>query len=196
MTPSRHVRAGTIPFVRVIAGEHRGRPLVAPPGIGTRPTSDRVREAVFDVLQSIIDVSDTRVLDLFAGSGALGIEALSRGALWAEFVDDSADAIRSVRTNLDTLALSGRARVVKDGVDRYLRGAPEADLAFCDPPYAFQGWPELLAKLRTPWVVIESSRPVRLPPPWESRRNKRYGGTLVTVAWRRPQPHTEEKGTP
>jgi 16S rRNA (guanine966-N2)-methyltransferase len=120
--------------VRVIAGAHRGRRLTAPRGRATRPTSDRVREALFSILG---DVSGMRVLDLFAGSGALGIEALSRGAAEAVFVEADRRAARAVAANLEALG-DPPARVRVDDVLAYLGAAPDGtfDLVFADPPYS------------------------------------------------------------
>jgi 16S rRNA (guanine966-N2)-methyltransferase len=177
--------------VRVIAGSCRGRPLRAPAGSATRPTADRVREAVFDVLGSLTDVEGSAVLDLFAGSGAMGIEALSRGAASAVFVEQRPDALVAVRANLASLGLEARARVVRAEVLRWLAGsaAPApgtVDLALCDPPYDFGDWPALLGQLPAALAVLESSREVEPSPPWEVVRRKRYGGTLVTVVRRPP----------
>ena len=118
--------------MRVVAGEFKGRRLHAPRGRRTRPTADKVREALFSILG---DVAGLRVLDLFAGSGALGIEALSRGAQSAEFVDDDPRAVEVIRRNLDAIGVD--ARVQRRNVVRFLAGAPERayDLAFVDPPY-------------------------------------------------------------
>jgi 16S rRNA (guanine966-N2)-methyltransferase len=119
--------------VRVIAGRFGGRRLEAPPGQSTRPTADRVREALFSILG---DISGTRVLDLFAGSGALGIEALSRGAADADFVEGNARAVRVIRRNLDALGVE--ARVYRRDVFAWLGGTHEVtyDLVFADPPYS------------------------------------------------------------
>jgi 16S rRNA (guanine966-N2)-methyltransferase len=179
--------------VRVIAGTFRGRALRAPPGRATRPTSDRVREAIFDVLGSLVDLDGMVVADLFAGSGAMGIEALSRGAATAVFVDNAPDAVQAVQDNLASLALVGRGRVVRQDVVRYLERPQRFDLALCDPPYDFDAWGELLARLDAGLVVLESRRPVTVPDTWETVRNKRYGGTLVTVA--RPL-GARQKGAP
>lgn len=118
--------------MRVVAGEFKGRRLHAPRGRRTRPTADRVREALFSILG---DVAGLRVLDLFAGSGALGIEALSRGAASATFVDDDARAVEAIRRNLE--AVGTRADVQRRDVLRYLPGAAgeRYDLVFADPPY-------------------------------------------------------------
>lgn len=124
--------------MRVIAGRWGGRSLVAPAGAATRPTADRVREALFSVLG---DITGARVLDLFAGTGALGIEALSRGAVHATFVENARPALRALRQNLDALALDDAAtEVLPITVERALKTAPWPpecfDLIFLDPPYA------------------------------------------------------------
>lgn len=190
--------------MRVIGGTCRGRPLRAPAGTTTRPTADRVREAIFDVLGSIQSLEGCRVLDLFAGSGAMGIEALSRGATRAVFVDKAPEACAAVRSNLTGLGLDDRGTVVRADVLSWLvradtEDASDADLALCDPPYDFERWEALLGRLPPPLAVLESSRPVELAPPWEVVRHKRYGGTLVTVARRArsgPIHEVREKGSP
>jgi 16S rRNA (guanine966-N2)-methyltransferase len=119
--------------LRVIAGTHRGRRLEAPPGRDTRPTADRVREALFSILGS---VEGMRVLDLFAGSGALGIEALSRGAASATFVERDRRAADVIRANLE--GLGGQAEVVVRDALAWLKAAPAGpgyDLVLLDPPY-------------------------------------------------------------
>ena len=121
--------------MRVIAGSRKGHKLAAPRGLDTRPTSDRVRENVFNLVGP---VDDARVLDLFAGSGAMGIEALSRGAASAVFVEHDADAVRTIERNLDRLRLTG-ARVVRGDVLQAIAQEATAgakyDLVLVDPPY-------------------------------------------------------------
>ena len=171
--------------MRVVAGSARGRPLAAPPGDRTRPTSDRVREAVFNALWSRDALVGAEAVDLFAGSGALGIEALSRGAAHVTFVDDDRAALRTVRRNLDVCGVADRATVIAGQAERWLAGlAPGTrfDLAFCDPPYAYDGWAGLLARLPAVLVVVESDGPVGLPDGWELDREARYGGTWVGFA--------------
>src|SRR4051812_28330570 len=123
--------------MRVIAGIYGGRTLKAPPGDNTRPTSDRVREALFSILGA--QIQDARALDLFAGSGALGIEALSRGAASAIFVDNATQAVKAIEANL--AALEAQARVRQTDVLRFLAHARELgsqyDLVFLDPPYRY-----------------------------------------------------------
>lgn len=126
--------------MRVIAGSARGRPLTAPPGRSTRPTSDRVREALFSSLAEL--VPGAVVLDLYAGSGALGIEALSRGADYAVFVEEDRRAAQAIRANLAAAKVAARARVLQVDVGRFSAGPPSnvlpaaATLVLCDPPYA------------------------------------------------------------
>jgi 16S rRNA (guanine966-N2)-methyltransferase len=120
--------------VRVIAGEAKGRRLVAPAGKTTRPATDRVRESIFGTLGERAE--DARVLDLFAGSGALGIEALSRGAAAAVFVERDARAAETIRQNLAVTGLGASATVVRADVASFLHQNVEVfDLVFCDPPY-------------------------------------------------------------
>jgi 16S rRNA (guanine966-N2)-methyltransferase len=172
--------------MRVIAGEWRGRPLKAPPGAATRPTSDRVREALFSILAA--KVPGARVLDLFAGSGALGIEALSRGAAEATFVDDAGAAIRAVEANLKTVCTAAEVR--RTDALRFLgaardRGA-QYDLVFLDPPYRqaerlAPALSEALPAVLAPGAVAvaESDRraPLDLTLPLHDER--RYGDTLI-----------------
>jgi 16S rRNA (guanine966-N2)-methyltransferase len=169
--------------MRVVAGLAGGRQLRAPVGRQVRPTSERVREALFNALGSLDAIDGATVLDLFAGTGALGIEALSRGAASAIFVDADARAVAAVKENLIATGLADRARVVQADVLRYLAGAPApVDVAFADPPYAFDGWPGLLAVLPARLVAIEARAHVELPAGWHPLRSKRYGDTVVTLA--------------
>ena len=158
---------------------------MAPAGSTTRPTTDRVREATFNALTSLGAIDGARVLDLFAGSGALGIEALSRGAEHATFVDHDRAARTAVSANLATCGFDDRARVVASAWDRFLTDATRAgdrfDLVLLDPPYGFEPWAELLAALPADLVVAESGREVEAPEGWEVLRSKRYGRTHVTI---------------
>ncbi len=170
--------------MRVVAGTARGRQLAAPEGEGTRPTGDRVREAVFNALGSLGAVDGATVLDLFAGSGALGIEALSRGAASAVFVDRDRSALAAVHANLEGTGLAASAEVVQADALAYLDRAPERrwDLALLDPPYAFDGWAAVLEHLHADVVVCESDRAIDLGARFELVREKRYGSTVVLIA--------------
>lgn len=172
--------------MRVIAGTHRGRPLTRPPGAATRPTADRVREALFSMLG---DVTDADVLDLYAGSGALGIEALSRGAASAVFVDAEHEAAETVRANLTTLGERGEV-VCRDALD-YLRdvgGQRRFDLVLCDPPYdsAVAVAPSLAEMLPavlydTSVTVTESDTRMPLQLPFPTTRERDYGTTRIVI---------------
>ena len=173
--------------MRVISGSRRGATLRAPRGQDVRPTSDRVREALFSIL---IEVGGEHVLDLFAGSGALGIEALSRGAASAMFVDRAPASLAAVRANLSALHLAGEVRSAE--AVRFLATAREGgqlyDLVFIDPPYrqARALGPDLSAALppvlsSQARVVVESDRraPLDLQLPLSFER--RYGDTLIRI---------------
>ncbi len=172
--------------MRVIGGAARGRPLRVPKGATLRPTADRVREAIFDVLGHLDVLEEAVVLDLFAGSGALGIEALSRGAARVTFVERERRHADSISANLVATGLSGLPhRVVVNEVFRYLASAPApCSLCFADPPYDFSDWASLLEVIPGDLVVLESSSPIPLDTGHELHRVYRYGGTLVTVARR------------
>jgi 16S rRNA (guanine966-N2)-methyltransferase len=170
--------------MRIVAGELRGRLFEAPSGVGTRPTTDKVREAVFNALGSLDLVRDAVIADLFAGSGGMGIEALSRGAAEVVFIERDRAALRTLRDNLDSLDLTDRARVVQGDVMVMGRGVA-ADLVLADPPYDFEAWTDLLSMVDAPFVVAEAGRPLdRLDGVaelgWEAVRAKRYGRTWVT----------------
>jgi len=174
--------------MRIVAGRWGGRRLTSPKGSGTRPTSDRVREALFSILGDF--VQDARVLDLFAGSGALGLEALSRGAATATFVDSAAPAVAAVRTNLQ--ALEGEADVRRADALRFLRAATgqtrHYDLVLLDPPYRLaerlgrelsEALPAVLAPAGL--VVSESDRRAPLDLDLPLKDERRYGDTLIRI---------------
>jgi 16S rRNA (guanine966-N2)-methyltransferase len=174
--------------MRVIAGRYGGRRLKAPPGANTRPTADRVREALFSILGD--RVTQARVLDLFAGAGTLGLEALSRGAAHATFVDNAPRALAALRANVD--ALEAEAEVVRADVLRWLRGASggtrQYDLVFLDPPYrraAELG--EQLSELLPPvlatgaLVIAECDRRTPLELTITATDERRYGDTLIRI---------------
>lgn len=177
--------------MRVIAGDFGGRRLKVPKGRETRPTSDRVREAIFS---SLGPLSGFRALDLFAGSGALGIEALSRGAERVCFVERNKNAVRVIRENLADLELSDRSDLMIGDVSRALRRlergkeAPSFDLVFVDPPYQSGECPGVLAALLLGGllaagavVVVEcpGRTPLVEPAGYERRSERHYGDTVV-----------------
>lgn len=173
--------------MRVVAGSARGRRLVVPDGDATRPTADRVREAMFNSLYSLGAIEDAKVIDVFAGSGALGIEALSRGAAHCVFAESDRRALDALRENLSTLGFEDRATVVVGDGARALATRSDLDLVLLDPPYAFEGWADLLSTVEgsvahDAVVVIESGREVDLPAGWETHRVRHYGSTVVTLA--------------
>jgi 16S rRNA (guanine966-N2)-methyltransferase len=176
--------------MRVVGGTSRGRRLSAPVAKGVRPTSDRVRESIFDILGSLVDLNGMRVADLFSGTGALGIEALSRGAGSVTFVEQDAAAVVSVRANLAAVGLAGPKAIVTryDVLDFLRSGTTPFDLALCDPPYGFERWDELLGLLRADLAVLESGSPLTVTDRWIVLRSKRYGGTLVTVVRAESEP--------
>jgi 16S rRNA (guanine966-N2)-methyltransferase len=174
--------------MRVIGGEKRGRSLHSPSLAGLRPTSDRVKEAIFDILDARGLVEDANVVDLFSGSGALGIEALSRGAAGCTFVESDRRAVAGIDQNLRALGLAGLkgVRVVGAEVLSFLAMSHGGfDLALADPPYAFEQWAELLAVLPAKVVLAEHSKPLDTAPAFDTIRSYRYRGTLVTLATRR-----------
>ena len=173
--------------MRVVAGAYRGRRIEAPRGRATRPTSDRVREALFSILGGI---DGARVLDLFAGSGALGIEALSRGAAEAVFVDSDARAAAAVRRNLDALGIDARVhrRDAFSWLDGARAGEEAFDIVFADPPYSSASraagrLSELLPPLltETSLTVTESDKrdPLHLALPLIDERT--YGDTRIAI---------------
>ena len=162
--------------MRVIAGHAHGRRLKAPHGLTTRPTSARARESIFSRLTVRLDFEGVRVLDIFAGSGSLGIESLSRGAASVTFVDSSREAANVMRSNLATLGLSDRARILVIDVKRALHelsaSREQFDLAFVDAPYkndvsanVLDALAELNLLAPGAFVVVEQSRRAPGPPP-------------------------------
>jgi 16S rRNA (guanine966-N2)-methyltransferase len=174
---------------RVIAGTAGGRRISVPAGRDTRPTSDRAREGLFATVHSVLgDLTGLRVADLFAGSGAVGLEALSRGAAHVLLVESSPRAVRAIRDNVESLGLAG-AEPIADRVERVLRRPPPEpyDLIFADPPYAVtdEAVTRLLESLRdngwlAPAALVAVERatrgaPVRWPDGYAGGRVRRYG---------------------
>jgi len=173
--------------MRIIAGSHKGHRIDAPRGGATRPTSDRVRENVFNLAAPWVD--EAEVLDLYAGSGAMGLEALSRGAVRAVFVEAGVDACRTINANLDKLRLTG-ARVMCQDVPRFLATETRTyDLVFCDPPYdEYERLEPRLAR-HLPRVLGEdgllvletSSRNPEPELPLTLRTSRRYGAARISL---------------
>jgi 16S rRNA (guanine966-N2)-methyltransferase len=182
--------------MRVIAGKFRGAGLAAPKGLATRPTSDRVRQALFNVLEHGapgLDFDGVRVLDLFAGSGALGLEALSRGARFCLFVEESAEARGAIRRNVEALGLTGATKIWRrDATKLGPAGRIEPfDLVLCDPPYdTGLGQRALAAAVEGGWIapdavlVLEERAGFAIdwPAPLAEIDRRRYGDTEIAIA--------------
>lgn len=179
-------------MTRIIAGEVGGRKLTVPKS-GTRPTSDRVREAIFSRLDHAEALRGAHVVDLFAGSGALGIEALSRGAATSTFVESATPAVRVIESNIKDLGLGTRATVVRERALPYLkRTAAQWTIAFLDPPYDITEGDlapvleALVAGLATRATVVLEMSSRRGAPPWphglQVVQSKAYGDTTVYFA--------------
>jgi 16S rRNA (guanine966-N2)-methyltransferase len=176
-------------LMRVVAGSLRGRAVIAPEGESTRPTTDRARQATFNSLDSFGFVDEAKVVDLFAGSGALGIEALSRGAASCAFVERDRRALDAIRQNIATLELGDRTSVISGDVMTAVVAMRNVDLVLADPPYDFENWPrllEILVSVLAPGgvVVAESGREIKALEGWEILRSKRYGRAWVAFLQR------------
>ena len=174
--------------MRVVAGELRGRRINAPLGKKTRPTTDKAREATFNALGSLGVVVGARVVDAFAGSGALGIEALSRGAEHCTFIERDREALEVLRENLETLGLVDRSTIVRGDAMTNIGLVRNVSLVLADPPYEFKQWRQILAEVACDLVVAESDRNMNLELPaiigWEVTRVKRYGRAYVSFLQR------------
>ncbi len=182
--------------MRIVGGKFRGRPIAAPKHEGLRPTADRVRESLFNILEHGVDglaIEGARVIDLFAGTGALGLEALSRGAEFCLFVEDNPEARALIRDNIETMQLTGETRIFRrDATDLGPAGtmAPFA-LAFLDPPYG-KGLGEraLQALSQGKWLVPgavavleeRANAEIALPAPFEEIDRRTYGDTQILIA--------------
>ncbi|TPG44750.1 16S rRNA (guanine(966)-N(2))-methyltransferase RsmD [Roseomonas nepalensis] len=181
--------------MRIVAGRWRGRTLQAPPGEGTRPTADRVRQALFDSLWHAPwagreAVEGARVLDAFAGTGALGLEALSRGAAQAVFLERDRVALAVLRANIAALKAEDSARVVAGDALRPPRPEAACGLVFLDPPYGKEMGPAALVALRTAgWIApaalacleVGRNESVALPEGWEALAERQHGAARVLV---------------
>jgi 16S rRNA (guanine966-N2)-methyltransferase len=173
--------------VRIVAGSRKGHRISAPPGLTTRPTSDRVRENVFNIVASWVE--GAQVLDLFAGSGAMGLEALSRGAVRAVLVEQDERACKTIDANLEKLRLTGAELVCRD-VDTFVASDTRRyDLIFCDPPYdEYPRFEPILARYAPRLLaddgllVLEtSSRAPEPDVPLTKRTTRRYGSARITL---------------
>ncbi len=181
-------RGAILTMVRIISGRWGGRRLEAPADRHIRPTADRVREAVFNRLYSLGEadpgwaIDGARLADLFAGTGAFGIEALSRGAQHVVFIDSDPEAVGLVESNLASLDADGnRFEILRaDVIDNLSRRALDVDLAFADPPYDFDGWTRLLDVVAVPRLVVESSSTLPEHRSWRDIASRAYGTTVVT----------------
>ncbi len=192
MRETRRQSDGWTLMTRIVGGTAGGRRLTVPPGRDVRPTSDRAREALFGTLGTMLDLDDARVLDLYAGSGAVGLEAVSRGAGHALLVEADSRAAAAARANAAALGLADRVEVVRDRVERVLATSPPEpyQLVFADPPYPLPDADvaRVLRSLAAGWlaagavVVVERSTrgtAPAWPPSLEPVRQRRYGeGTL------------------
>lgn len=169
----------------MVAGSLRGRTIVAPQGDATRPTTDRARQAMFNALESLEVVDEAAVLDLYAGSGALGIEALSRGARTCTFVERDKRALEAIRTNVTKLGLVDRTRVLAGDALTSIVGQRGVDLVLADPPYGFAEWDRFFTVVAPILsadgvLVVECEGDLAVPNGWETVRSKRYGRAWVT----------------
>lgn len=180
--------------MRIIAGEFRGRALTSvgkgDAGAHLRPTTDRVRESLFNVLTNQIDFDGLRVLDLFAGTGALGLEALSRGAAHVTFVDDGRVAQGLIRKNIDLTHSADRTDLIRRDVTRLGENPGKAyDLIFLDPPYGKALGQKAIAALSDGWIADgaliawEENAPMRAPDGFIMQDARKYGDTHITLMW-------------
>jgi 16S rRNA (guanine966-N2)-methyltransferase len=184
-------------MLKIVGGKHRGRTLATPEGLATRPTASRARESLFNILahanwrtDGTSPLIDARVLDAFAGSGALGIEALSRGAAHATFLDNDATAITLIGENLRKLGETGAAKVIRGDATNPPPCREPCDLVFLDPPYRkYQAAPALVALAKAGWLKSGAIATVELsntenflpPPGFEAIDERRYGAARIVI---------------
>jgi len=170
--------------VRIVAGSRKGARVFAPKGKETRPTGDRVREAAFNLIGP---VDEAAVLDLFAGSGAMGLEALSRGAASAVFVESDRDACRTIERNLVKLGLTGATVLCRDAFRALAAESRTYDLVLCDPPYGFEDYPRLagyLKRVLAPNGLLVYETGAKEQPELEGlsvRTSRTYGSARLTL---------------
>jgi 16S rRNA (guanine966-N2)-methyltransferase len=176
--------------MRVIAGKYKNRALKTVADNSVRPATDKVKGAIFNIMQSRVDWTESAVLDLYAGSGSVGIEAMSRGAKKVIFVENSRSAVKFLKLNLETIGADGSAQVVFGDVDKFLQSAfSKYDVIFADPPYAIESLPVLPTKIfekdvvaKNGYVIIEHPTRYEFQPSslWEVVVQKEYGRTSVS----------------
>ena len=180
--------------MRVISGQARGRKLKTPEGFDVRPTTDNVKESVFNIIS--FDIEGRRVLDLFAGTGQMGIEAISRGAAEVTFVDSSREALNTVKENLKICGF--KAQVLQSDAVAFLKGAPKYDIIFIDPPYDSQLYTPVLENIMEfdllnegGIIIAECRREYELPElkaPYTVLKEYRYGRIKIVKISRRTEP--------
>ena len=181
-------------MLRIIGGEYRGRKLKVPTGNDVRPTSDRVREALFNLLSSLLSWDELTVLDLYAGSGALGLEALSRGAKHAIFIEASRRHLKILQQNVELMSPEqGRFELVQDRAVRWISHFADPEkpcLAFLDPPFSGKEYDHMLEKLaflpaiRTGSIIVvesQDSREIKFPEIMELLKHRRYGSVTLDI---------------
>jgi 16S rRNA (guanine966-N2)-methyltransferase len=190
--------------IRVVAGKHRGRGLLTPEGRDVRPTSARAREALFNILvhaghggDGTSPLVEARVLDVFAGTGALGIEALSRGAAHATFMESDREAVRTIGENLRRVGEAANARIVRCDATLPPTGNRPCSLVFLDPPYRSELASKTLAALaRTNWLApgalltleLARTEDAALPPGFTALDERRYGAAKILILRYQPEP--------
>lgn len=176
--------------MRIIAGEWRGRPIAAPEGQGTRPTSDRAREGLFSMLQSRLgSFEGLHVADLFAGTGALGLEALSRGAAHCTFVEKEREPLEMLRRNIDRFGARDRCDVRAQGVEHTPSPPRPCDLVLMDPPYALGLGEMALQRVAAAgwlapgaWISVETDGPLQsVPAPLAQEAQRRFGKAWISL---------------
>ncbi len=176
--------------MRIIAGDWRGRPIEAPPGHGTRPTSDRAREGLFSMLVSRLgSFEDLQVADLFAGTGALGLEALSRGAAHCTFVEKDRAALDMLRRNVERLGAGAKADIRAQAVEHAPHPARPCHLVLIDPPYHGELAGAALRRIAEPgwladgaWISVETAKPLTdLPAGIALETERRFGKALISL---------------
>ena len=185
--------------MRVITGLYKGRTLKTVDGLSVRPATDRVKQTIFDMLSNRIEFEGAKVLDLFAGSGGLGIEALSRGASHVTFVETNADALEFIEANVETLGCDNAAEILSLDAMQFLRRSQERyDLVFADPPYAYEETANIPAVVfedkilkKHGYLLIEHSTKLEFSstPLYHAGPSKKFGRTIVTFF---QHPRTQE----